>query len=401
MNKLIGNLVVSAMLAIGTVSAFSAEPVIDLDGKNVVSKDKAITLNEQMPAPNLVQPVGLPEKSESSPKIKSKNDAYEYPIKPGTVEWKELRNHEEMLRVCQIPPNTLKNMSTEGLIETILNYPLFWDMTAYDNLRVGFSEVSSRFNGIPELFQRADVGEKLLATYRSINPAAFPKDSGKEEFEHVSKFYFIELLVAQAEVQNRFNKPQLKELRQIIADKYVILKQLPEVNGSINKEILAILSKSYDNPVYYPAYDVKTPKGHAVVAWRLEPTDELTWKDVVMTNEYWKAAFPSATLEGDSTRKYDCHSYAWYDQSTSNNRWINNGDQSIYWEDTSYIQVSYAVGGAKISYTNELHSAIFVSGSSPFSGYCRSKWGQGPLMYHPCTVTPYNSSELDIYILRY
>lgn len=53
------------------------------------------------------------------------NGAYNYPIKPGTSEWKTLTSHDQMQRVCQIPDATLKSMSTTDLIETCLNYPLF------------------------------------------------------------------------------------------------------------------------------------------------------------------------------------------------------------------------------------------------------------------------------------
>ena len=59
-------------------------------------------------------------------------DAYEYPVKPGTDAWRAFTTHEEMLKACQIPESTLHAMSTEGLVETVLNYPLFNDVLAYE-----------------------------------------------------------------------------------------------------------------------------------------------------------------------------------------------------------------------------------------------------------------------------
>ena len=75
-------------------------------------------------------------------------DAYDFPIKPGTPEWAALKSHEEMLQVCQVPESILQEMSTEGLIETCLNYPLYWEWLAYSNLQQGFETVASRFSPV-------------------------------------------------------------------------------------------------------------------------------------------------------------------------------------------------------------------------------------------------------------
>ena len=60
------------------------------------------------------------------------SDAYDYPVKPGTDAWKALGSHEDMLNACQIPETTLNRMSTAGLVETVLNYPLFGDAWAWN-----------------------------------------------------------------------------------------------------------------------------------------------------------------------------------------------------------------------------------------------------------------------------
>ena len=66
------------------------------------------------------------------------SDAYDYPVKPGTDAWKALGSHADMLNACQIPETTLNRMSTAGLVETVLNYPLFGDAWAWDNPQEGF-----------------------------------------------------------------------------------------------------------------------------------------------------------------------------------------------------------------------------------------------------------------------
>lgn len=86
---------------------------------------------------------------------------YEFPIQPGTDEWKKLKSHTEKVDVCQIPNNILENMTTEALAETVINYPLSADMFAYSSPNKGFQQVYSVFNGLQELASRLDVTDKL------------------------------------------------------------------------------------------------------------------------------------------------------------------------------------------------------------------------------------------------
>ena len=98
----------------------------------------------------------------------SNSKAYEYPIKPGTSEWKKLRSHKEMVEVLQIPASDLKNMSTEDLYESVINYPLWGDIFAYDNLQTGFNAVCVQFNGLQELVARKQAGKILLKSIKNL-----------------------------------------------------------------------------------------------------------------------------------------------------------------------------------------------------------------------------------------
>ena len=95
--------------------------------------------------------------------------AYDYPIKPGTSEWSQFDDHAEMVDACQIPEDVLKTMSTDALIETVLNYPLLDDIYAYDTFQEGFDAVSEHFNGLLELLNRGDAGSELLAKYQGMD----------------------------------------------------------------------------------------------------------------------------------------------------------------------------------------------------------------------------------------
>ena len=81
---------------------------------------------------------------------------WDYPVKPGTEEWKSLKTHSEKVEVCEIPIDVLKKMSTDDLIEVCLNYPLSFDFYAYSSIKEGIIKVKDRFNGLQELFARKD-----------------------------------------------------------------------------------------------------------------------------------------------------------------------------------------------------------------------------------------------------
>ena len=81
---------------------------------------------------------------------------YEFPVLPGTDDWKELKNAEEKRAACAVPRETLEQMSTAALVETVCRYPLFSDVYAYGNARLGLKAVSGYFAGIDVLKSRSD-----------------------------------------------------------------------------------------------------------------------------------------------------------------------------------------------------------------------------------------------------
>ena len=50
-------------------------------------------------------------------------EPYEYPIVPGTDEWRNLNSLYDMVQACAVPQEVLEHMTTHALAETVLNYP--------------------------------------------------------------------------------------------------------------------------------------------------------------------------------------------------------------------------------------------------------------------------------------
>jgi len=135
---------------------------------------------------------------------------------------------------------------------------------------------------------------------------------------------------------------------------------------------------------------VYTPNGSAVSTMTM--TYELSAAEINFKIALVQQDFPNATILAYPSRKYNCHSYAWYWQSTSNDRWMNTPGDDTYWLAGSYYNVYYQVSGDKVSYASDDHSGIFDG-----NNYVISKWGNSCLVRHLSYNCPYNSLVLRYY----
>lgn len=159
---------------------------------------------------------------------------------------------------------------------------------------------------------------------------------------------------------------------------------------------------------------VDTPRSNdAVEAYEI--TEEASLADRTAWDQHYDSIYLATKLRA-STYLYNCHSYAWYSQSASNNYWIN--DPSPYYTDGSYYEVTSPQVGDIICYFDNMgttstsddqnrHSGIvteILSGVS--NGECgnsdlvmvTSKWGQAGLYSHngyECPYTNYYSGDAD------
>lgn len=126
------------------------------------------------------------------------NDAYVFPIRPGSDAWRALQTHQEMLNATQIPVGRLQQMSTAGLVDTVLRYPLLGDILADFELQTGFERVSDMFNGLTELARRSDSGRILALRYQAMDPATvnlhWPIE---QQGEYALSFTYVEVFLAQ------------------------------------------------------------------------------------------------------------------------------------------------------------------------------------------------------------
>lgn len=372
------------------------------------------------------------------------NDIYIYPISPDTEAWLGLDTHEKMLEATQIPVDVLSRLSTGSLLQAVLAYPLYGDMLAYNRLQQGFDNVSTTFNGLQELLHRPDAANEIVKLYSAMNPRALEKDWTIEQQGDFQRYFmYVEILLAQPEILSQLSQQQLDELlkstwdkmlaKQEMADVFgveglksslllagrIVASAQPDVSDSASIDLqeflrdgstesvetlnllLATISSALGAdalvaipveraPEDYTTY-VTTPRGTRVTV--IYVTTELTTAQISSNDAWVRRTYPQATLLRSSTKKYNCHSYAWHSQSSGNTYWMNSPGDDKYWQDGSYYKVNYCpISNAKVSYANGDHSA-HIDGNGNFT----SKWGPLGLVRHWVNYCPYNSSVVNYY----
>lgn len=360
---------------------------------------------------------------------------YDFPVRPGTAEWAALRTHDDMVRVTQLPPGMAAEMSTAALVDTVLDYPLLLDALAFNSVQEGFETVASRFDGLTELLARPDAGSVLLRRYQAFDARVPAKADELAAGNHTHAAWKLETLLAQPKVLATLTADQQAALLReglatydakradaavygvaglepttTLLGRALALREGWSYDGSMLlrdgiapaaaavEEIPALVRAHFSQPGvqhragtqdYYST--VYTPNGSPVSV--ITMTYELTSAQITANNNWTSSNYPSATREASSSRKYNCHSYAWYSTSTANDRWMNTPGDDQYWLDGSYTQwrIPYIYfANMRWNWPNGDHSGIEVNTSS----YIRSKWGQLGRMYHYYSYSPYNASAL-------
>ena len=274
------------------------------------------------------------------------NAPYEYPIKPGTEEWKLITSRIERAEKCQIPEDILSRMTTEALAKTVLEYPFMVDMYAWNTTSIGYQVIKSEFNGLQELEMRPDG----LETLQSMSQMRSTDGDGSS-------------------LRSRYLDIIISEMTQKDTVLYRDESQL-QTRGNLPT----------------------TPLGNTITEGVYE---NLTWADHNLTFQEAKTAqnefletYPSTSIYQNVNPSYNCHSFAWHSQSVDNTWWID--DPSLYMTDGSYYRIYSWKTGAKIFYGHSTywyydHSAIALSSND----MVRSKWGSNACFEHNIEDCPY------------
>lgn len=96
-------------------------------------------------------------------------DIYEYPVKPGTQEWIDLGSRPARVQACMIPQDIMEAISTEGLLESLLNYPFITDYGFWEKFQVAFNQLKSENIAFTELYKRQDIFPAIYDRYKLMS----------------------------------------------------------------------------------------------------------------------------------------------------------------------------------------------------------------------------------------
>ncbi len=376
--------------------------------------------------------------------IDESTNTYNFPITTYSNYWKSLKTSEEMFSACTIPSEILKKISTEELVNIVLNYPLLCNLFAYNTYQQGFDSIRDQFNGLNELLIRNDSSTILLDLYQNteIKLESFIPESRYIEMDEANieilieeiqnssdlsdkvratakemlSIVMLEVLLAQDEIQNNLSDDNLNVLNIEALEKYKTRNNSKIYKGlespfyetlmeDKNKILLGDYSiqknteDSKTSIITPNAYitTVKTPKGTSV---SVIVNDYFGMEATISLTESFKTSYPNATFkEGyGATNMYNCHSYAWFsqNQTLTDGYWMNS--PYAYVTDGSYSQVgtSPTANNQKVLWINAAHVDYYIH-SGIVTNYSTttitSKWGQGPVMIHSASYSPYSGTR--------
>lgn len=162
-------------------------------------------------------------------------EPYDFPLKPGTKEWKEFKgNVIEQRKACEIPQQILNNMTTRSLVVSVLNYPYINDLYGYPSYEHGLGVVIRTFNGLKELLTRADAGIELIKVYELLDENKLKRLKFKEW-----RLKNIELLLLREEIYSNLDFAMKLELIKVLLDKQIIRKKMNLNSYTFTAKLLA------------------------------------------------------------------------------------------------------------------------------------------------------------------
>ena len=140
-------------------------------------------------------------------------DAYSFPeyAAEEPMDWNRVRDY------YQVPEDEIKAMSTEGVIETCLDYPIFGIsmVTSNTSIYAGFRETLDSFIGFKELFSRPDAGRKMLEFYESID---FENVVDSSDTVFSLRVRYLEYIMAEEEILTQLTSEERSRLKAVCVE---------------------------------------------------------------------------------------------------------------------------------------------------------------------------------------
>lgn len=169
-------------------------------------------------------------------------DTYIFPLRPGMPGW-AVQTGLEKYEVTQIPDSVLQIISTEGLMETLLSYPLLSTILAFNSLQQGIDNITLNFNGLQDLGYRPDAGTVMLNRYRQMNLHCVNGLTTDDEIgAFILNYAFYEAIFSQKVFLEKLSISDRDILLNLSLQNYAIKNNYFEVHGILGLKTSAIIA---------------------------------------------------------------------------------------------------------------------------------------------------------------
>ena len=182
---------------------------------------------------------------------------------------------------------------------------------------------------------------------------------------------------------------EAKKLTRFVTMLVILCVSMAMLSGCTHEEMTAWVEGNFGIKV--TVKEVALANGTMVYEWVSGDynNEQMAQLDLALQSDY------NITKLRDATTKYNCHSYAWYSQSSNNKYWIEDpaNFRTNWFTSTGWTNVipSNAKNGDKVDYyvndNNRPHSAIVYDAAN---NLFVSKWGPAGLYIHSPTEGPRN-----------
>jgi len=147
----------------------------------------------------------------------------------------EAQTGDELMAMCNVPDDILKNMSTPNLVRTCFKHPYNNTWQAYNNAYEGILSIMTRFNGYAELMKRRSGAEAALNFYTQLG-----YNQGTTMVSETDMITWT-LVMCTAADYSAFNQEQVSRLAQDVLKKDRIALQTSYPNLYLSDHFYCLL----------------------------------------------------------------------------------------------------------------------------------------------------------------
>lgn len=314
------------------------------------------------------------------------------------INWAKLNSLEERFKYFDLPEPTINSLSDEALFQLIVKYPLNYLILAYNDPFGAINIVYDNCN-IHKGFVKREEAASLLSNYLLNHHCTAKTTIPTNEYSFVDEL-FLEYFISSGLID--FSK-EAETLKLAVNEKKGRYAADQSMNSNLTLNALEMIetrlfptistlstSSSTNNVTIY------TPTFQELIGMS---GTEMSQDQISYCNSLATSSYPNATLVGPSSSLYNCHSYAWYNNSQNNAIWLNDTVNNTfqldkYWNSYGVYAPCSVSEADRIFYlcSGGDHSAIVEN-----SNQVISKWGALPLMRHSISYCPYPTNNLQYY----